>query len=236
MRKLTLPKGVSNNFPRKWSEYESLIKDFILNLIKSTFTIEILCFSIYWDITIASALAFPWLSHQTFWSHLTIGIIVGGSSIIFLPIVIAYSKKLSSKELLIALSTLPAFGILICIAWTTNSLNLINVILVIWAAFFIGIFNFVLGFEEFNQLNRDSIPLAHSRYLEYGRSVTWVVIFTVASLVIAEINIFGKQEILNTWNQSTYQILHLGTGFGFGICLVFWAFHRRLCQIERMMD
>jgi len=103
---------------------------------------------------------------------------------------------------------------------------------------FILSFLFFLYFEKEKDISRKHIILVHRRYLEYLRSFIWISMFLLVAYLAWELNAVGRFEELSAPSHFPLIIglIQLISVFSFGVCLVFYAFHVRLQEIEQIAN
>lgn len=160
--------------------------------------------------------------------------LVSGGAILFVTCI---GAKRAWKEWLIVFTMTLAWPTLLFLAWFAASLSLRYVFSAFFVAFFVGVFNFVLYFEKLSSQDKPRCELAHERYLEYARISAWAVLFALVAYVAWELQALGPGRPApdSGWPVGVLGLLQLVCVFGAGGLLVFWAFHRKLCQIEELM-
>lgn len=102
----------------------------------------------------------------------------------------------------------------------------------------ITMFNFILYFENKEGFSSDggssSQALMHHRYVEYLRSFLWIAIFGVVAFLQWELQ-WAKAVVTPPTDFQFAVIgglLQLSSVIGIGMCLIVYAFHVRLVEIE----
>ncbi|MCL0057785.1 hypothetical protein M1N05_01775 [Dehalococcoidales bacterium] len=137
----------------------------VMSLLKAT-----LLLGTYWLI---AAPSFIWTSYMLTpfgWIRLigAIGLLL--LSLLLIILLTKFLKNNPIKELVVSVPLLVSLIGSLLILWLLDVMVARFVVLAILLSLFIGVFNFVLYFEDIKQPNDGHTELLHHKYLEYGRS------------------------------------------------------------------
>lgn len=103
----------------------------------------------------------------------------------------------------------------------------------------VAVFIFIRNYERVDDINPHSLTLMHRRYLEYLRSLIWIVAFILVGYFGWEITAFRDRFVclvkLDMQEHLIAGLTQLGTTVGGGVGVVFYSITQKLNQVEKKL-
>jgi len=191
----------------------------------------------YWIVAVSSFVWIPCLAVPFTGMRLIVSVVVVVLSTILLWCVTYIGTKRDWKAKLIVSTVVLALLVTLFLSWfTTASFGVRYVFSALSVAFFVGSFDYILYFDDLSPRTKVNMELLHTRYLEYGRTLFWLILITLSAYITWEFSVIGRSDVEtgSTWRAGVLGLLQISSVFAGGGIITIIAFDRKLRQIEHL--